>query len=230
MNLNLKNYHSYILAELNSRGLASLLFEAEGDEEEKDDSAEDGSDSLEDLSLDSDDESSDTEGAEPDSETDEAVDSDETEEENEEVKELIQDPDSLDNILTQKFIEFEEDAINSAKAKSSDVTTESIFRSKASKRISILYESEDRKPNIDVEHFANQIARFVKNYDSLIDMPQLIIKRAVNFLKTNYDNGTSEQFQESLRDMHDLELVKSPSPPGSKLGVPNAVGARQASA
>jgi len=81
-----------------------------------------------------------------------------------------------------------------------------------------------------VDHFANRVARIVKNYDSLIDMEQLILKRAVEFLQSNYDEETTESFQDALRQMHGLELLKAPSPPGTKLGVPSAVGARQATA
>jgi hypothetical protein len=203
--MNLRNYHILALRELKSRGLSNLLFEEEKDETESD-SEEDDNESKDDSD-------------------------DQEPEDNEAEEEIVQDPSSIDNQLDKKFIEFETSAIESAKSKSIDVSSnanESLLRSKKQMKVSILYEAEDKKPNLDIDHFANQIARFVMNYDSLIDMPQLIIKRAVDFLTLNYDEGTAEQFQDALRDMHDLEMISPPSPPNSKLGVPNAAGARQA--
>jgi hypothetical protein len=211
--INLSKYHSYILTELNTRGLLGFIFEAEEDKKEDSEEKTDDEEPEADKNLEDNSEEKKSESNEDES--------------NEDDKKLIQQPNSLDAEINKMLNKAEELAIDSA---AKQKTFESIKRCKSFKKISILYESNDKVPLIDVEYFANQIARYINNYDSFIDMPQLIIKQAVNFLKKNYDEETAEQFEESLRDMYNLEIVKSPSPPGSKLGVPNAVGAKQASA
>jgi ribosomal protein S7 len=214
--INLSKYHSHILAELNTRGLLDFIFEAEEDKKEDSEEKIDNEEPEADGDLEASSEEKKSESSEDESSEDES---------NDEDKKLIQQPNSLDAEINKMLNKAEKLAISSAKQK----TFESIKKCKSSKKISILYESNDRVPLIDVEQFANQVARYVNNYDSFIDMPQLIIKQAINFLKKNYDEETAEQFEQSLRDMYNLEIVKSPSPPGSKLGVPNAVGAKQTS-
>jgi len=189
------------------RGLARLLFEQEDEEEpnEEEDEAE------------TDEESEETD--------EEATKDEEKDEEGLELK-----PFSIDNELEALLIKAEEEAKTSAKTSVASTDSKSIEESKTKRSIKILYEAPKNAKIIDVDHFANRIARIVKNYDSLIDMEQLILKRANEFLELHYDEDTVSSFQDALRQMHGLELIAAPKAPGSKLGVPNAVGARQATA
>jgi len=166
-----------------------------------------------------------------DEEDDAEKDSEETsEEETEETEEPELKPFSIDNELEALLIKAEEEAKTSVKTSTSAIDSKSIAESKRYRSIKFLYEAPENAKIIDVDHFANRVARIVKNYDSLIDMQQLILKRADEFLKMHYDEDTASSFQDALKQMHGLELTVAPKAPGSKLGVPNAVGARQTTA
>jgi hypothetical protein len=188
-------------------GLFRLLFEQEEEDEEEKASSEDEEETAE----------KDTE----DEDTDASKEDD---------KEVELKPFSIDNELESLLIKAEEEAKTSAKTSAASIDAKSIEESKRKMSIKRLYEASQNAKIIDVDHFANRVARIVKNYDSLIDMEQLILKRAVEFLQNHYDEDTNQSFQDALRQMHGLELLKPISAPGTKLGVPNAVGARQATA
>jgi hypothetical protein len=192
------------------KGLSRLLFEQEDEKEDAEDTADEEA------------EGDDEEAAEGEEEGEEEGDA---EEEEAEMK-----PFSIDNELESLLIKAEEEAKTSAKTSAASIDSKSIEESKRRMSIRRLYEAPETAKIIDVDHFANRVARIVKNYDSLIDMEQLILKRAVEFLQSNYDEETTDTFQDALKQMHGLELLKAPSPPGTKLGVPSAVGARQATA
>jgi hypothetical protein len=189
------------------RGLARLLFEQEDEEEPNEEEDE----------------------AETDEESEE-TDEEATKDEEKDEEELELKPFSIDNELEALLIKAEEEAKTSAKTSVASTDSKSIEESKRKRSIKILYEAPENAKIIDVDHFANRVARIVKNYDSLIDMEQLILKRANEFLELHYDEDTVSSFQDALRQMHGLELIAAPKAPGSKLGVPNAVGARQATA
>jgi hypothetical protein len=194
-----------------ARGLARLLFE----EEEEETTEEEPEEAPEDA------EGEEAEGDDAEGEEGEEGD----EEEEPEMK-----PFSIDNELEALLIKAEEEAKTSAKTAAASVESKSIEESKRRKSIKVLYEAPEEQKMLDVDHFANRVARIVKNYDSLIDMEQLILKRANEFLEAHYDADVVSSFQDALRQMHGLELMAAPLAPGSKLGVPNAVGARQATA
>ena len=66
--------------------------------------------------------------------------------------------------------------------------------------------SED---DIDINSFANSVIRLIDNYDSLLEVRNTILRRASNFLNKNYDASVVEQFKDSLREDHGLEIGKS---------------------
>lgn len=66
---------------------------------------------------------------------------------------------------------------------------------------------EPTKPSvdsIDVEEFANSVARLIQNYDTLLEVQSTLIKRASNFMSKNYDQNTVNAFEAALRDKHGL--------------------------
>ena len=197
-----------------AHGLARLLFE----EEEEETTEEEPEEAPEDAEGKETEEGSDSEGDEEEGE------------EGDEKEEPEMKPFSIDNELEALLIKAEEEAKTSAKTSAASVESKSIEESKRRKSIKVLYEAPEEQKMLDVDHFANRVARIVKNYDSLIDMEQLILKRANEFLEMHYDADVVSSFQDALRQMHGLELMAAPMAPGSKLGVPNAVGARQATA
>jgi hypothetical protein len=91
-----------------------------------------------------------------------------------------------------------------------------------------LFESQsdahDRQA-IDIDKFANHVARIINNYSNLIDIEQMILNKALQMVKDSYGEPVAESFEDSLRTLHGIELKQAISPPVSKLDVPNAVGA-----
>lgn len=70
-------------------------------------------------------------------------------------------------------------------------------------------EAEEEKglPPLDVGVFATEIMRVVKNYDTLLDIPSVIVNRTVEYLTAKYDEKTAESFRQILRDEFDYEAA-----------------------
>lgn len=58
--------------------------------------------------------------------------------------------------------------------------------------------------DIDVESFANAIARLVDNYDSMLEIRSTLVRRAKTFLKKNYDEEVVDAVTDVLREQHGL--------------------------
>ena len=103
------------------------------------------------------------------------------------------------------------------------------FESSARKSVSVdesikmLYEQSEE---IDMDAFAADVARLVKNYDNLLDIEKMLVDKASDFIKSRYDDEASRSFLDKLETQHDIEVEK---PAGemlsSDLETPLAVGA-----
>jgi hypothetical protein len=63
--------------------------------------------------------------------------------------------------------------------------------------------------DIDVELFANDVARMIENYDNLLEVRRTLIRRSINFISKNYDEQTVKELKYALRDNHGLMSDKS---------------------
>lgn len=64
------------------------------------------------------------------------------------------------------------------------------------------------KPGLDklnIESFANDVARMIENYDSLLEIRSTLLRRARAFLMKNYDDEVVKAFEDSMRDDHGME-------------------------
>lgn len=86
---------------------------------------------------------------------------------------------------------------------------------------------------LDVESFTNAIVRLIDNYDALLEVRDVIVKRAINFLNRSYTPDVVEQFKDALLDQHDIELGKTEedinaekyqAPPADRAGGPGVAG------
>jgi hypothetical protein len=122
---------------------------------------------------------------------------------------------SLDSQIDDFLMSAEKDANEVAK----EDEEEEISAERVSRLIGmpLLNEQEDEEegkeeataevtPPLDVEVFAQDVARLTKNYDNLLDVPSTIVNRAINFLLKNYDQTTVNQFKEILSVSFDIEL------------------------
>lgn len=58
--------------------------------------------------------------------------------------------------------------------------------------------------DIDVKSFGTSVARLVDNASSLLELRNVILRRAVNYLVKNYDDETVRRFQVFMEDEFDL--------------------------
>ena len=74
---------------------------------------------------------------------------------------------------------------------------------------------------IDVDAFIKRVARLALNADTLLDVKTVIVNRALNFLKDNYDDAHVDAAMEILDSQFDFNLGGEKEPPEA----PMAVGA-----
>lgn len=65
---------------------------------------------------------------------------------------------------------------------------------------------DPNKPKIDIDEFTTKVARFIMNFDSLLDVKTVIINRTKKFLNETYgDDELGLTFDELLRRDHDIQ-------------------------
>lgn len=62
---------------------------------------------------------------------------------------------------------------------------------------------------IDVEAFANDVARLIENYESLLEIRSTLLRRARQFLEKTYAVDVVSAFEASMRDDHGMEAGNS---------------------
>lgn len=77
------------------------------------------------------------------------------------------------------------------------------------------------KPPIDLDQFAQRVARLVENFSNLLDIPTVILTRTKNFVTENYSDSESVRLMEILDSEFSLSLHPADNTPER----PNAVGA-----
>ena len=105
---------------------------------------------------------------------------------------------TVDDELNALFVDFEENAITSAKLQQANENVRYSLKV-------MLLEQEDT-PDIDMEVFAADVARLVKNYDSLLDWKAIIIKKANDYLLDKYDQTKVDALTDILNFRYDLTL------------------------
>jgi len=133
---------------------------------------------------------------EEEEEDEDEVDDEEDEDEEEEVEvtkdDEIEFSKSLDNSLNALFIDIETDALKSAK-----VQEESFSLRKA-----LLIEAEVR---LDVDLFAAETARIIKNADVLLGIEQIVLSKARDYLLSKYDEEIESKFLALMKTRHNID-------------------------
>ena len=127
----------------------------------------------------------------------------------------------IDDDLEALLVDFETQARQSKKIEKDSGIEESVKLSK------VLFESA-YEDEIDLERFTSEVARLIKNYDTLLDMEDLILSKAKSFIIARYGEEAATEMENSLADNHDVEIE---APKGELQGdgeVPVAVGAGKA--
>lgn len=220
------NYLRRLIAIEIERTLAEgrLLFEQEEEEKgaEGEDTGEDlfGDDEGDDEGGDkkpapSGDAGGDAGGDAAEDEGDEPVEDEEPEEEPEEEEEEKEPPKptgpsgfEFDEEINTAMAGFEKRALDVAAAKN-----EGRILSMAR----FLFEAEEEDEVVlDVATFADDTARLISNYDTLIDMEQAIYTKAVDFVADKYGDDAADQLRDILSLRYDIEFDEQNDPEGDE--------------
>lgn len=207
-----------------ARAYSKLLVEQDlfgGDEEE---------DTGEDTEADADDEAADAEG---DTETEEEAETEIEITPEDEVRLGKQ----LDHAIDSILVDFETDALKSAaigvdnqeeldaELESEMETQQEWYKRPLSK---MLFEQEEEittEAQIDIDKFSGDVAHLIKNYDVLLDMEDIIFKKAYSFLEMKYGEDVAKTFEEALLSSHNLDFSSQEVEMTDGIEAPLAVGA-----
>lgn len=80
-----------------------------------------------------------------------------------------------------------------------------------------LFEAEEEdEVALDVATFADDTARLISNYDTLIDMEQAIYTKAVDFVADKYGDDAADQLRDILSLRYDIEFDEQNDPEGDE--------------
>jgi hypothetical protein len=178
---------------------------------------------------------------------DEAADSEgdtETEEEAEPEIEITPDDEirlgkQLDHSIDSILVDFETDALKSAAI---DVDHQEDLEATAAEELDIavewwsrplsnmLFEQEEEESStseaqLDIDKFSGDVAHLIKNYDVLLDMEDIIFKKAYSFLEQKYGVDVAKAFEEALIETHSLDFSSQSVEMQDSIDTPIAVGA-----
>tara|TARA_Y100000310_G_scaffold344442_1_gene457232 strand:+ start:4868 stop:5545 length:678 start_codon:yes stop_codon:yes gene_type:complete len=201
--------------------LTDLLFEQEdifAEETEEEEPAEEGG---EEEPAEEGDEGEGEEGAEEEGEGEE-----EEEELEVDVDEKVKLSKSIDQDLEALLIDFEAQA---RKSKGIETTEEEGIVIEHLHLGMLLEQDEDAgtayEQEIDLDRFASEVARLIKNYTTLLDMEKMLLNKAREFVATRYGEEAEKELISQLETKHDIEIVEPDATIESDLEVPIAAGA-----
>jgi len=102
--------------------------------------------------------------------------------------------DSIDQELNALLVDFEEEARKSAVVNRPEELEETVYRR--------LFEAAAE--DIDLNSFAGNVARLVKNYQNLIDWESVILNKAESFINNHYGEDTARVLLDILEDDYDI--------------------------
>ena len=143
----------------------------------------------------------------------------------------------LDHAVDSILVDFETSALKSAAVETEQQASLSqegwVHRSSLS---TLLFEQDEEggeeanalvitDADIDVDKFAQDVAHLIKNYDVLLDMEDIIFKKAFSFLEEKYGETVATAFEEALLQVHDLDFSSQSVEMTDTIEAPLAVGA-----
>lgn len=145
----------------------------------------------------------------------------------------------IDNILQQIFIDSSHSAeVNSQVAAGypGQMSDEEIVESIKNYSMKFLTEGEegedplptgeDGAEQFNLDYFTQEVARYIKNYQTLLDIEGMIFNKAKQFLQNQFVEGMAADFEEKLALVHGLDFSGDYSQ--DPLMAPSAAGATTA--
>lgn len=128
--------------------------------------------------------------------------------------------DVVDQEIEDVLVDFESDARKAAAIENEKSKIRGESRKYSLKRHLFEVAADE---DIDLRKFASDVARLVKNYDTLLDMKSIILNKAISYIKYKYDDETEKALRDLLKQNYDLEPLESQE---EMPDIPVAVGAR----
>ena len=133
--------------------------------------------------------------------------------------------DSVDAQIDKYLSQYESQAKEDAATK-----TESVSYGRMTRDWRRLLEADEEKeepakPTLDdfnMKSFVSDVVRLIENYDSLLEIRNTILRRAVNHLTENYDGEVLASFKEELLESHGMEIGKTESERDDEIEAPKA--------
>lgn len=126
--------------------------------------------------------------------------------------------DSVDNIIDRMLMDYEEEGMKLKKENfnlRSYVLSSLLSEAEKDKKKDKKKDEEEiplrKNPDyeFDVHTFVNNVARLAENYDSLIDMRDLILKRAYNFVQKNHKKDAVKEFERYLMKNFQMQIDRT---------------------
>jgi len=89
-------------------------------------------------------------------------------------------------------------------------------------------EEDPSAEQFDIGYFTSEVARYIKNYTTLLDIEGMLFNKAKQFLMSQFGEETSEQFSEKLSLEHGIDFTEKYDAGDSVAHQPTAVGASAA--
>lgn len=194
MKINSRKRRFTLVDMLGESRISRLLFEKEGDEDEASDEEDEDTEEESDSDADS------TADEEAEEETEDEEDGEEVPVETT-VEDEIRLKDKLDTELSAVFTGFETRARKKASL---------AVESKRFSIMSILREESETEADqdFDLDQFADDTARLIQNYDSLLDMEAIIYNKAKQFLTDKYGSEVASALREILVDRYGIDFME----------------------
>lgn len=194
MKINSRKRRFTLVDMLGESRISRLLFEKEGDEDEATDEEDEDTEEESDSDADS------TADEEAEEETEDEEDGEEVPVETS-VEDEIRLKDKLDTELSSVFTGFETRARKKASL---------AVESKRFSIMSILREESEpgADQDFDLDQFADDTARLIQNYDSLLDMEAIIYNKAKQFLTDKYGSEVASALREILVDRYGIDFME----------------------
>lgn len=120
---------------------------------------------------------------------------------------------SIDDALETLFADIEAKALRSGALQQESRSRYSL------KHYLLNEEAQEETPVLDVAEFASEVARFVNNYDTLLDMEALIINGALKHIIEHYDEDTAQEMLDILKTQYEIDIFEKEEAPQQPIAV-----------
>jgi len=76
--------------------------------------------------------------------------------------------------------------------------------------------------DINMGSFVSDVMRLVENYESLLEIKNTVLRRAANYLSSNYEGDALQKFKDELQESYGIEIGESESEKEDEIQPPKA--------